>query len=103
MPGLRREAVADLAGVGLTWYTWLVPARPIPASAPVVDAIARALRLDPDQYRHLRVLANLPAPSPEPAPAADVQPRLLGFSGAAHVRRRVADTPRAVVGSAQRR
>lgn len=61
-PGLRREEVAHLSGVGVTWYTWLEQGRPIVPSAQVVDALARALRLDPDQHRHLRTLAGLPVP-----------------------------------------
>src|SRR6266508_3708357 len=40
-PGLRREEVAQLAGVGVTWYTWLEQARQINASPQVLDAIAR--------------------------------------------------------------
>jgi transcriptional regulator with XRE-family HTH domain len=72
-PGLRREEVAQLSGVGITWYTWLEQARAIPASPQVVDALARALRLGPDQHGHLRALAGLgtpPAPGdggPDPA------------------------------------
>ena len=61
-PGLRREEVAQLSGVGVTWYTWLEQGRHIAASAQVVDALTRALLLDPDQHRHLRVLAGLAAP-----------------------------------------
>lgn len=38
-PGLRREEVAELAGVSLTWYTWLEQARKIAASPQVVDAL----------------------------------------------------------------
>src|ERR671932_813213 len=62
-PGLRREEVADLAGVSHTWYTWLEQGRPIATSTQVVDALARALRLTPDEHRHLRALAGHPAPS----------------------------------------
>lgn len=58
-PGLRREEVAELAGVSLTWYTWLEQGRKIAASPQVVDALARALRLDGGQHRHLRRLAGL--------------------------------------------
>jgi transcriptional regulator with XRE-family HTH domain len=58
-PGLRREEVAQLAAVGVTWYTWLEQGRNITASEQVLDALARALRLDPDQRRHLRGLAGL--------------------------------------------
>jgi transcriptional regulator with XRE-family HTH domain len=44
-PGLRREEVAQLAGVGATWYTWLEQGRDIRVSAQVLDSIARALQL----------------------------------------------------------
>src|SRR5271155_1666499 len=44
-PGLRREEVAQLAGVGATWYTWLEQARDVRASLDVLEALARALRL----------------------------------------------------------
>jgi transcriptional regulator with XRE-family HTH domain len=74
-PGLRREEVAQLSGVGVTWYTWLEQGRDIAASAQVVDALARALRLSPDQHRHLRELAGLTPPERE-MPADDVLPRL---------------------------
>ena len=41
-PGLRREEIALLAGVSVTWYTWLEQGRPINASVDVLDALARA-------------------------------------------------------------
>ena len=56
-PGLRREEVANLAGVGLTWYTWLEQGRPIRASTQVLDAIARTLQLGPAEHKHLLSLA----------------------------------------------
>jgi transcriptional regulator with XRE-family HTH domain len=56
-PGLRREEVAQLAGVGVTWYTWLEQSRDINVSAPVLDAIARALRLDQRERAHLFTLS----------------------------------------------
>jgi transcriptional regulator with XRE-family HTH domain len=59
-PGLRREEVAHLAGVGVTWYTWLEQGRPINASVQVLDAIARTLRLDGPECEHLYRLADLP-------------------------------------------
>jgi hypothetical protein len=74
-PGLRREEVSQLSGVGVTWYTWLEQGRDIPASAQVVDSLARALLLTPDQHRHLRDLAGLATPERE-TPAAQVLPRL---------------------------
>ncbi|WP_326600710.1 helix-turn-helix transcriptional regulator [Streptomyces sp. NBC_01803] len=65
-PGLRREEVAQLAGVGITWYTWLEQGRPINASAQVLDAIARTLRLDAVEREHLYHLAEVPCvPGPE--------------------------------------
>ncbi|OXM74468.1 MULTISPECIES: helix-turn-helix transcriptional regulator [Amycolatopsis] len=61
-PGLRREEVAQLAGVGVTWYTWLEQGRDIRASEQVLNAIARTLRLDPYERSHLYTLAGLPEP-----------------------------------------
>jgi transcriptional regulator with XRE-family HTH domain len=58
--GLRREEVAQLSGVGLTWYTWLEQGRPINASTQVLDAIARTLRLDGPEREHLYRLADVP-------------------------------------------
>ena len=67
-PGLRREEVAQISGVGVTWYTWLEQGRPITATAHVIDAMARALRLDEEAHWHLRRLAGLPNPGPEEGP-----------------------------------
>jgi transcriptional regulator with XRE-family HTH domain len=65
-PGLRREEVAQLSGVGVTWYTWLEQGRPINASPQVLDAVARTLRLDPPEREHLYRLAEVPfEPGPE--------------------------------------
>lgn len=58
-PGLRREEVAQLSGVGVTWYTWLEQGRPINASPQVLDAVARTLRLDPPEREHLYHLAEV--------------------------------------------
>src|SRR5689334_8162460 len=44
-PGLRREEVAQLAGVGVTWYTWLEQGREIRVSAHFLERVASALRL----------------------------------------------------------
>jgi transcriptional regulator with XRE-family HTH domain len=59
-PGLRREEVATLAGVGVTWYTWLEQGRDINASPQVLDAVARTLMLDPHERDHLFRLADAP-------------------------------------------
>jgi transcriptional regulator with XRE-family HTH domain len=61
-PGLRREEVAQLAGVGVTWYTWLEQGRDIKASEQVLDAIAATLQLDPMERAHLYTLAGAGEP-----------------------------------------
>jgi transcriptional regulator with XRE-family HTH domain len=81
-PGLRREEIAQLSGVGVTWYTWLEQGRPISASGQVIDAIGRAMQLTPDEHEHLRLLAGLPALEPTAA-AADLTPRLQRLVDAA--------------------
>ncbi|OPF78217.1 DNA-binding protein [Streptomyces antioxidans] len=63
-PGLRREEVAQLSTVGVTWYTWLEQARDIHVSAQVLDAIARALLLDRSERSHLFALAGTIDPTP---------------------------------------
>jgi transcriptional regulator with XRE-family HTH domain len=63
-PGLRREEVAALAGVGVTWYTWLEQGRSIQPSAQVLGAIAATLRLDGTERAHLFTLAGVADPDP---------------------------------------
>jgi transcriptional regulator with XRE-family HTH domain len=58
--GLRREEVAQLSGVGVTWYTWLEQGRPIRASVQVLEAVARTLQLDAIERQHLFRLAEVP-------------------------------------------
>jgi transcriptional regulator with XRE-family HTH domain len=68
-PGLRREEVALLAGVGVTWYTWLEQGRRINVSDHVLDAVARALQLGAADRAHLHHLAGRAS---ERSPAAPV-------------------------------
>ncbi|WP_407077488.1 helix-turn-helix transcriptional regulator [Streptomyces sp. SCSIO 30461] len=63
-PGLRREEVAQLSAVGVTWYTWLEQARDIQVSAQVLDALARTLLLDTTERSHLFHLAGAVDPAP---------------------------------------
>ena len=49
VPGLRRHELADLAGISLTWYTWLEQGRDINVSREVLTAISRVLRLTADE------------------------------------------------------
>ena len=76
-PGLRREEVALLAGVSVTWYTWLEQGRPINASRSVLDALARTLLLDDAQHDHLLALAAADEstwpPTDDPLPDALVR------------------------------
>lgn len=62
-PGLRREEVAVLAGVGPSWYQWLEQGRDITVSAQVLEAVGRVLRLDGPEVRHLYALAGLNPPA----------------------------------------
>jgi transcriptional regulator with XRE-family HTH domain len=62
-PGLRREEVATAAGVSAEWYTWLEQAREVQPSAEVLNRISAALRLEPNETRHLLTLGGYAAPS----------------------------------------
>ncbi|WP_399122859.1 helix-turn-helix transcriptional regulator [Streptomyces sp. N2A] len=58
VPGLRREELAQLAGVSVAYYTRLEQGQSHQASEGVLDALARALRLCPDEQAYLRELAR---------------------------------------------
>jgi len=62
-PGLRREEVSALAGVGLSWYTWLEQGRDVTPSAGVLDALARVLGLSTAERAHLFHLSGVPVPT----------------------------------------
>jgi transcriptional regulator with XRE-family HTH domain len=83
-PGLRREEVAQLSGVGVTWYTWLEQGRPINASAQVLDAVARTLRLDEAERRHLYHLADVPFLCDAEELMGHVTPEVQGIIDALH-------------------
>ena len=57
-PGLRREELAQLAGVGVTWYTWVEQGRDINVSPQVLEAVCRTLMLDPHERSHVMTLAG---------------------------------------------
>ncbi len=72
-PGLRREEVAELAGIGVDWYIRLEQGRAVSPSVATIDALARALRLSKVEHAHLRALAlgaNRRAFTRETVPAA---------------------------------
>ncbi|MUL82108.1 MULTISPECIES: helix-turn-helix transcriptional regulator [unclassified Mycolicibacterium] len=56
--GLRREEVAQLAGVSVSYYTRLEQGQSVNASEAILDALARALQLDIHEHAHLRELAS---------------------------------------------
>ena len=82
-PGLRREEVCALAGVSLSWYTWLEQARDISPSAEVLGSIARALRLDAAEHEYLlRLGGHAPPIAPadgDPREDARLQALVDGF------------------------
>ena len=72
-PGLRREEVAELAGIGVDWYIRLEQGRTVSPSQATIDALARALRLGKAEHKHLRALTentDRRAFVPETVPAA---------------------------------
>ena len=75
-PGLRREDVAALAGVSVTWYTWLEQGRDIQVSADVLERISTTLRMSADEREYLFALVqHRPAP-PTPARTETVSPSI---------------------------
>ena len=79
-PGLRREEVAALAGVGLTWYTWFEQGRSVTVSAAFLGNVARALQLDAAEYAHLFSLAGHGVP-PRESGATRVPPAIAQLMG----------------------
>ena len=75
VPGLRREELALLAGVSVDYYTRLEQGRAKHPSDQVLDAVARALRLDETTRAHLHRLAGNSRLSPRQA-SAGVRPSL---------------------------
>lgn len=73
-PGLRREEVAALAGVGLTWYTWFEQGRDIQVSEKFLLSVAYALKLDDAECSHLFLLAHKRPPPPEAHQLVSVTP-----------------------------
>lgn len=75
-PGLRREEVAQRAGISATWYTWLEQGRGGAPSAAALDRIARALLLTEPEREHLFLLGLGRAPEVRDRPGEGVTPRL---------------------------
>ncbi|QVQ51541.1 helix-turn-helix domain-containing protein [Spiractinospora alimapuensis] len=80
VPGLRREELALLAGVSAGYYTRLEQGQAESASAQVLDALARALRLDDVETAHLRNLGRRPTrPGLSEPPTEHAHPRVLAL------------------------
>jgi transcriptional regulator with XRE-family HTH domain len=82
-PGLRREELAALAGVSIDYYIRLERGKETRPSPSVLDALARALRLDAEESSYLREIAAQAARGaagePRPAPTRSVRPTLLNM------------------------
>ncbi|MGW2098239.1 MmyB family transcriptional regulator [Streptomyces olivaceoviridis] len=94
VPGLRREEVAQLAGLSADYYTELERGSAkngVQPSAQTLAALARALRLNVDERDHLFHLAERPVPPSAHGPSAHVQPALLGLLD------RLSNTPARVI------
>lgn len=72
VPGLRREELAQLAGVSATYYTRLEQGSAVTASTQVLTALAAALRLTPDEWAYLLSIAR-----PQPRGAVDDEPEAV--------------------------
>lgn len=64
-PGLRREELAGLVGVGVSWYTWLEQGRDINVSDQILSRLADVLQLNEQELSHLFLLARGPLPLPD--------------------------------------
>jgi len=88
-PGLRREEVAQIAGLSTTWYTWLEQGRDVAASPQALARLADALALGRAERAYLFELAGRRDPAaPVAEPAGAVPPALAaavaGFAGPAY-------------------
>jgi transcriptional regulator with XRE-family HTH domain len=73
-PGLRREDVAALAGVSVTWYTWLEQGRDIHVSADVLERISEALKLSATEREYLFALVQNRPPPQKGSGDAEISP-----------------------------
>ncbi len=80
-PGWRREELADAAGLGVTWITWLEQGRAVNASVPALCRLAEALQLTPAERMSLFDLAGKRDPLASHAPTTDLPAELLCLPG----------------------
>ncbi len=72
--GLRREEVAALAGMSVTWYTWFEQGREVQLSVPMIERLGRTLRLDANEREFLFALAQHRPPPLETQIDEDIRP-----------------------------
>lgn len=94
VPGLRREELAQLAGVSVTYLTRLEQGQSQNASDAIIDALARALQLDADERVHLYALAH---PAPEKRPDTEALPE-VAKPGAERLLHSMGDVPAVLLG-----
>jgi transcriptional regulator with XRE-family HTH domain len=75
-PGLRREEVAELAGISGTWYTWMEQGRDVSVSPATLDRLAKALQLSAAERTYLFELAGKRDPTAPPSQAKAAPPDL---------------------------
>lgn len=76
-PGLRREEVAQLAGLSTTWYTWIEQGRDVSVSPMALARLANALRLGRAERAYLFELAGKRDPDPGPGETETLPPPVL--------------------------
>lgn len=94
VPGLRREELAQIAGVSVTYLTRLEQGQSQNASDSIIDALARALQLDADERAHLHALAH---PAPRRRPLTSSEPE-TAKPGAEQLLHSMADVPAVLLG-----
>jgi len=97
-PGLRREEVAQLAGVSAAWYTWLEQGRDIQPSGETLAALARALQFSDEERAHAFALAGRPLHGVPPPPPIAAPPLLQAVLDALTVPAYVSDRAWNVIG-----
>ncbi|GAB3656102.1 helix-turn-helix transcriptional regulator [Actinocorallia lasiicapitis] len=92
VPGLRREELAQLAGLSVDYYIRFEQGRSDNISTTIIDAVATALRLDPAERSHLHNLSRALRPPTREEPPQSVRPGLLRLLNS------IKDTPAVVIG-----
>jgi transcriptional regulator with XRE-family HTH domain len=80
-PGLRRDELADAAGLGVTWLTWLEQGRDVQPSVAALARLAEALQLSAAERASLFDLAGKKDPRAVPDHGDDLGPALLALPG----------------------